>query len=161
MCSRIRFLLLFIIFAPVTAPPIAIILWFSKHYLKTQILTSTDPSCQFSVLGDFVIHNKHWLLQSSDTSNTGRAPKAFVINSKLYQMADLPTCIAGPLGDYAFIFEFTLTLISSSFFSIIPLSPLGSTDFLLPFFIPTPNPRCRLCHCDYANWDSFIEFQAS
>lgn len=45
-------------FLPSTTLPMAVILPFSVYYLQTATLTSTDHSCQITILGNFNVHKK-------------------------------------------------------------------------------------------------------
>lgn len=94
-------------------------------------MTSADPGCQITILGDLKVHSKSWLLNSSDTPTNRCEAEAFAIITNLCQLTNFPTRNSDFIGDRAQTLDLILAILSSL---VSLLSLLSSQKHYLPFF---------------------------
>lgn len=94
-------------------------------------VNSPNPSCRFTTLGDFNVHNRDWLLHSSDASIIERKAGAFAAINNFCQLVDLFTWTADHPGYCAHNFHLILTSVFSSSSITFFVSLFGSTNHCL------------------------------
>lgn len=81
-----------------------------------------------TILRVFKVHNRQWLIHSSDTSVMGRESEQFPVVNNLFLLISIRTRIPDRTDNCPHTFDLTLTSIPSLCSNISILPPLGSLD---------------------------------
>lgn len=88
-------------------------------------LLVTDHRTHITILRDFDVHSRDWLLRSSDTSGMGREPEQFAVVSNLPQLMYILARIFDRTGDGAHTLDLLFASVLFLYSDISVFTPIG------------------------------------
>ena len=142
-------------------------LLFDQLNLRIEETISNFPDSEISILGDFNIHNKDWLLHSSHTDNAGLFAESFAISNNLTQLVACPTRVPDQSHHFTNMLDLFLTSNPTLYDTPKCLAPIGKSDHNLLSFMHTltikkpSSKRSKVWQFSKADWNSLRDYYGS